>query len=147
MKCFIGVIASIAMFNLNEDEFESHFLKDGRRAFVIVATDEKISVWKEANENNLIDCSLEEIRTNSETLDFTKKRILEFINKKIGEIISAVYPLYKQNNINELQGYTQEDKDEMWAFINNERETVKDLELSIENASTLKELKTIEEGL
>ena len=80
MKCFIGVIASIAMFNLNEDEFESHFLKDGRRAFVIDATDEKISVWKEANENNLIDCSLEEIRTNSETLDFTKKRILEFIN-------------------------------------------------------------------
>ena len=35
----------------------------------------------------------------------------------------------------------------MWAFINNERETVKDLELPIENASTLKELKTIEEGL
>ena len=79
MKCFIGVIASIAMFNLNEDEFESHFLKDGRRAFVIDATDEKISVWKEANKNNLIDCSLEEIRTNSETLDFTKKRILEFM--------------------------------------------------------------------
>ena len=147
MKCLIGVIATIAMFNLNEDEFESHFLKDGRRAFVIDATDEKISVWKEANENNLIDCSLEEIRTNSETLDFTKKRILEFINKKTAEFISAVYPLYKQNNINELQGYTQEDKDEMWAFINNERETVKDLELSIENASTLKELKTIEEGL
>ena len=147
MKCFIGVIASIAMFNLNEDEFESHFLKDGRRSFVIDATDEKISVWKEANENNLIDCSLEEIRTNSETLDFTKKRILEFIDKKTGEFIFVVYPLYKQNNINELQGYTQEDKDEMWAFINNERETVKDLELSIENASTLKELKTIEEGL
>ena len=147
MKCLIGVTASIAMFNLNEDEFESHFLKDGRRAFVIDATDEKISVWKEANENNLIDCSLEEIRTNSETLDFTKKRILEFINKKTGEFVSAVYPLYKQYNINELQGYTQEDKDEMWAFINNERETVKDLELSIENASTLKELKTIEEGL
>lgn len=147
MKCFIGVIASIAMFNLNEDEFESHFLKDGRRAFIIDATDEKISVWKEANENNLIDCSLEEIRTNSETLDFTKKRILEFINKKAGEYIFAVYPNYKQNNINELQGYTQEDKEEMWAFINNEREAVKNLELSVENASTLKELKTIEEGL
>lgn len=37
MKCFIGVIATIAMFNLNEDEFESHFLKDGRRAFVVDA--------------------------------------------------------------------------------------------------------------
>ncbi len=147
MKCFIGVIASIAMFNLNEDEFESHFLKDGRRAFVIDATDEKISVWKEANKNNLIDCSLEEIMTNSETLDFTKKRILEFIDKKTSEFIYSIYPIHKQNNINELQGYTQEDKEEMWAFINNEREMVKNLELSIKNASTLKELKTIEEGL
>lgn len=147
MKCFIGVIASIAMFNLNEDEFESHFLKDGRRAFVIDATDEKISVWKEANKNNLIDCSLEEIMTNSETLDFTKKRILEFIDKKTSEFIYSIYPIHKQNNINELQGYTQEDKEEMWAFINNERERVKNLELSIKNASTLKELKTIEEGL
>lgn len=147
MKCFIGVIASIAMFNLNEDEFESHFLKDGRRAFVIDATDEKISVWKEANKNNLIDCSLEEIMTNSETLDFTKKRILEFIDKKTSEFIYSIYPMHKQNNINELQGYTQEDKEEMWAFINNEREMVKNLELSIKNASTLKELKTIEEGL
>lgn len=147
MKCFIGVIASIAMFNLNEDEFESHFLKDGRRAFVIDATDEKISVWKEANKNNLIDCSLEEIMTNSETLDFTKKRILEFIDKKTSEFIYSIYPMHKQNNINELQGYTQEDKEEMWAFINNEREMVKNLKLSIKNASTLKELKTIEEGL
>lgn len=147
MKCFIGVIASIAMFNLNEDEFESHFLKDGRRAFVIDATDEKISVWKEANKNNLIDCSLEEIMTNSETLDFTKKRILEFIDKKTSNFIYSIYPMHKQNNINELQGYTQEDKEEMWAFINNEREMVKNLELSIKNASTLKELKTIEEGL
>lgn len=147
MKCFIGVIATIAMFNLNEDEFESHFLKDGRRAFVVDATDEKVAVWKEANENNLIDCSLEEIRTNSETLDFTKKRILEFINKKTGEFIYAVYPLHKQNNINELQGYTQEEKEEMWSFINNERKTVRDLELLLQNASTLKELKTIEEGL
>lgn len=147
MKCFIGVIASIAMFNLNEDEFESHFLKDGRRAFVIDATDEKISVWKEANKNNLIDCSLEEIMTNSETLDFTKKRILEFIDKKTSNFIYSIYPMHKQNNINELQRYTQEDKEEMWAFINNEREMVKNLELSIKNASTLKELKTIEEGL
>ena len=147
MKCFIGVIASIAMFNLNEDEFESHFLKDGRRAFVIDATDEKISVWKEANKNNLIDCSLEEIMTNSETLDFTKKRILEFIDKKTSEFIYSIYPMHKQNNINELQRYTQEDKEEMWAFINNERERVENLELSIKNASTLKELKTIEEGL
>lgn len=147
MKCFIGVIASIAMFNLNEDEFESHFLKDGRRAFVIDATDEKISVWKEANKNNLIDCSLEEIMTNSETLDFTKKRILEFIGKKTSEFIYSIYPMHKQNNINELQRYTQEDKEEMWAFINNERERVENLELSIKNASTLKELKTIEEGL
>ena len=144
MKCFIGVIASIAMFNLNEDEFESHFLKDGRRAFIIDATDEKISGWKEANENNLIDCSLEEIRTNSETLDFTKKRILEFINKKAGEYIFAVYPNYKQNNINELQGYSEEDKNSMWIFINSIRQETNNLEEQIKNALTLKQLKIIE---
>ena len=35
--------------------------------------------------------------------------------------IQAVYPLWKQIYINELQGYTKDDKDAMWIFINNIR--------------------------
>ncbi|MFX4241506.1 hypothetical protein ACOL22_01810 [Aliarcobacter butzleri] len=147
MKCFIGTVAIIAMYNLLEDEFETHTLADGKTAYIVEANDEKIEIWKNANENNLIEVDINEIVSNSMQLNFTKKRILEFIDKKTSEFIYSIYPIHKQNNINELQRYTQEDKEEMWAFINNERERVENLELSIKNASTLKELKTIEEGL
>jgi hypothetical protein len=46
--------------------------------------------------------------------------------------IFSVYPITKQLNINELQGYTQDDKDRMQKFINTCRERSDELE-SIEN--------------
>lgn len=44
-------------------------------------------------------------------------KILE-IKNAAGQKILDKYPYYKQLNINELQGYTQADKDSMWQFIN-----------------------------
>ncbi len=147
MKCFIGTVAIIAMYNLLEDEFETHTLEDGKTAYIVEANDEKIEIWKNANENNLIEVDINEIVSNSIQLNFTKNRILEVLKKKANEHIESSYPLYKQININELKGYSEEDKNSMWIFINSIREETNNIENQINNATTLKQLKEIEKGV
>ena len=105
MKGFIGTGVNIAMYNLLEDEFEAHTLEDGKNAFIIEADEEKIDIWKNANDNNIVGFEVEDIVLNSIQIKFTKNRILEALRKKANEHIESEYPWHKQNNINELQGY------------------------------------------
>ena len=144
MKGFIGTGVNIAMYNLLEDEFEAHTLEDGKNAFIIEADDEKIDIWKNANDNNIVGFEVEDIVLNSIQIKFTKNRILEALRKKVNEHIESEYPWHKQNNINELQGYSEEDKNSMWIFINSIRQETNNLEEQIKNALTLKQLKIIE---
>ncbi len=144
MKGFIGTGVNIAMYNLLEDEFEAHTLEDGKNAFIIEADDEKIDIWKNANDNNIVGFEVEDIVLNSIQIKFTKNRILEALRKKANEHIESEYPWYKQNNINGLQGYSEEDKNSMWIFINSIRQETNNLEEQIKNALTLKQLKIIE---
>lgn len=144
MKGFIGTGVNIAMYNLLEDEFEAHTLEDGKNAFIIEADDEKIDIWKNANDNNIVGFEVEDIVLNSIQIKFTKNRILEALRKKANEHIESKYPWHKQNNINELQGYSEEDKNSMWIFINSIRQETNNLEEQIKNALTLKQLKIIE---
>lgn len=147
MKGFIGTGVNIAMYNLLEDEFEAHTLEDGKNAFIIEADDEKIDIWKNANDNNIVGFEVEDIVLNSIQIKFTKNRILEVLKKKVNERIESSYPLYKQININELKGYSEEDKNSMWIFINSIREETNNIENQINNATTLKQLKEIEKGV
>ncbi len=144
MKGFIGTGVNIAMYNLLEDEFEAHTLEDGKNAFIIEADDEKIDIWKNANDNNIVGFEVEDIVLNSIQIKFTKNRILEALRKKANEHIESEYPWHKQNNINELQGYSEEDKNSMWVYINSIRQETNNLEEQIQNALTLKQLKNIE---
>lgn len=144
MKGFIGTGVNIAMYNLLEDEFEAHTLEDGKNAFIIEADEEKIDIWKNANDNNIVGFEVEDIVLNSIQIKFTKNRILEALKKKANEHIENEYPLYKQNNINELQGYSEDDKNSMWVYINSIRQETNDLKERIKNALTLKQLKYIE---
>ncbi len=144
MKGFIGTGVNIAMYNLLEDEFEAHTLEDGKNAFIIEADDEKIDIWKNANDNNIVGFEVEDIVLNSIQIKFTKNRILEALRKKANEHIESEYPWHKQNNINGLQGYSEEDKNSMWIFINSIRQETNNLEEQIKNALTLKQLKIIE---
>ena len=95
-------------------------------------------------DNNIVGFEVEDIVLNSIQIKFTKNRILEALRKKTNERIESEYPWYKQNNINELQGYSEEDKNSMWIFINSIRQETNNLEEQIKNALTLKQLKIIE---
>lgn len=60
--------------------------------------------------------------------------IIQIIKGSCKTHIFRYYSPEKQTNINELQGYTQEDKDQMWAFINACRARSNELE-QLENPS------------
>lgn len=76
------------------------------------------------------------------------------INSKINKIaevkalcnrlIEAEYKPYKQRNINELQGYTAEDKTAMWDYINSKRYRSNVIEAEIEALTTLEEVNNYE---
>lgn len=137
---------SISLYNLSEQECELHTLSDRSDGFLVTATDEKIAIWLEANENRAVECDGVEF-LNSVQMVFNKEKLLNKIRTKTNEAIEGLYPLYKQNNINNLQGYTQVEKDEMWAYINNHRDICNLYEIKIDESVTLKELKTIEEEI
>jgi len=144
MKYFVSD-ENIALYNLSEEECEIHTLQDGKTLFIVDASDEKIAVWMEANENRMSEFSSWD--GNSIQLDFTKKRLVQKVRDKVAAAINTLYPLYKQNNINHLQGYTQTQKDEMWQFINEQRDYCNKQEVRIAEAISLKELQTIEEEI
>lgn len=144
MKYFTS-IENIALYNLSEEECERHTLKDGKTLFIVDASDEKIAVWMEANENRMSEFSGWD--GNSIQLDFTRERLVQKAREKVAVAIDTLYPLYKQNNINNLQGYTQTQKDEMWQFINEQRDYCNTQEVHIAEAISLKELQTIEEEM
>lgn len=137
---------SISLYNLSEDECEYHTLEGGVSGFLVTADDEKINIWLEANENRCAECEGVEF-LNSVQMVFMRDKLLRKIRTKTNESIEGLYPLYKQNNINNLQGYTQEDKDIMWAYINNYRDICNAFEMRIEEAVSLREFKTIEEEI
>lgn len=147
MKAFIGLVANIALYNLSDIEFERHDLEGGRTGYLVDASDEKIAIWKEANSGNLEECEISLVTDNSTQMAFMKKRILDGVRTKSGESILEKYPLYKQNNINNLQGYGEVEKVEMWDFINETRDGVTVIENQILASVSLAELKKIEEGL
>lgn len=145
MKYFISEVPNIALYNLDDEECERHSLNDGKTLFIVDATDEKIALWVEANENRVVE--FEGWDGNSVQLDFTRERLVKKVRDNVAVAIDARYPLYKQNNINELQGYTQAQKEEMWQFINEQREHCNGVEMHIAEAVSLKELKSIEEEM
>lgn len=59
--------------------------------------------------------------------------LLPFIKGSCHDRIVTFYDRDKQTNINELQGYTQQQKDTMWAFINACRQRSNDLEVLYQN--------------
>lgn len=59
------------------------------------------------------------------------------IRAKAESVILAAYPIYKQININALQGYTQVDKDAMWVVINAARANSNAKEAAIVAAATI----------
>lgn len=145
VKYFISEVPNIALYNLDENECEIHTLNDGKTLFIVDTTEEKIAVWVEANENRVVEFSGWDGK--SVQLDFTRARLVKKVRDNAAEAINALYPLYKQNNINELQGYTQADKDAMWIFINGQRDVSNTTEVHIAEAVSLKELQIIEEGM
>jgi hypothetical protein len=55
-------------------------------------------------------------------LDLLKESKINEVKREAGMKINEQYGFHKQININELQGYTQKDKDKMWNFINSIRD-------------------------
>lgn len=137
---------SVSLYNLSENECEIHTLQDSVNGFLITADDEKIAIWLQANENRAVECEGVEF-LNGVQMVFNKEKILNKIRTKTNDAIEGIYPLYKQNNINQLQGYTQADKEEMWGYINNYRDICNTFEDKINEAVSLNELKTIEEEI
>jgi len=135
-----------AIHNLQDDEYEI-FTKDGEFLVVVNAVDEKLAVWREAQ-----DVEFEEIDENSakvfidesDQMKSYKPRLNSKLRSYFFDKIIQKYPIYKQNNINELQGYTQDDKDEMWAYIKALRDKSNELERRIIQSFSLKELNQIE---
>ena len=54
-----------------------------------------------------------------DALKSEKKRQIKAIAERL---ILGKYPIYKQLNITELQGYTEDERSEMWEYINSIRE-------------------------
>ena len=144
MKYFVSQ-EEISLYNLEQEECEIHTLEDKKTLFIVSADEAKIATWIEANGNRVSEFSAWDGK--SVQLDFTKARLVQKLREKTSKAIEALYPLYKQNNINNLQGYTQEDKDAMWEYINNYRDICDQKEAAIAEAISLKELKIIEEEL
>lgn len=73
---------------------------------------------------------------NTETKDkYLNLKIIELKNEANKKIIDT-YPLYKQININALEGYSEDDKKEMWDFINDIRKDCNEKIAKIEEEKT-----------
>ena len=86
----------------------------------IEVTDE---VWQEALNINA-NCyeNGEFIRKDFRTEEEINESRIQHIETKCNQVIEAVYPIYKQLNItNLLTPYTEEDREDMKAFIDNKR--------------------------
>ncbi len=86
----------------------------------IEVTDE---VWQEALNINA-NCyeNGEFIRKDFRTDEQREQQRIQEIETKCNQVIESNYPIYKQINItNLLAPYTEQDKEEMIAFINNKR--------------------------
>ena len=68
-------------------------------------------------------------------LDLVKPIKIQEIKNEANRIITTRYDYYKQININELQGYSQKEKEEMWDFINSIREQSKSKVRAIQEMS------------
>lgn len=76
-----------------------------------------------------------------------KVNLIKALKKKTFNLINEKYPNYKQININNLQNYTEEDKEKMWKFINRKREACNKTEEKIKRAKVIEILEKIEEKI
>ena len=79
----------------------------------------------------------------AETLEEAQARKKAEIRNIAGSEILTQYPTYKQININEVQGFIQDDKDTMWLFINNTRAKCNELEDDIDLCETVEAVDAI----
>lgn len=139
----------IANYNLQDEQVE-WYSKDREYLYVLECTEDEFGVWSDAQEVSYEEIDLSAATSfilDSDQMKSYKPRLIEKIKKCASEKINALYPLYKQNNINELQGYTQSEKDAMWSYINEQREWSNTLEERVTSSISLRELNNIEKEI
>lgn len=140
-----GKVLDIAPHNLADDAMEVYDYGE-YRVVRVEAEQADIDTWAAAQTVELVLAADADPAQSATMVDY-KQRLLSKINRLTSEAITAAYPLYKQNNINMLQGYTEADRDAMWAYINEKRGACSAVGTAVESATTLAELQTIEGGM
>lgn len=83
-------------------------------------------------------------RTDASILSDIKTTAKDLIKDSCNNIIRKTYDYWKQFNINELQDHTQQEKDDMWTFINSKREWYDNKKIEIDACSTIDNLKAVD---
>jgi hypothetical protein len=139
-------IYDISAHNLASESLERHDLDDGSTIVRVEGTSAQINEWKAEQIVELTEAIGGDL-THSEQLRGYKERLKAKAGIKASEAINAAYPLYKQININALQGYDEAARSAMWEFINAERSLCNEREAAINAATALAELTAIEGGI
>lgn len=109
---------------------------------IIPACDNKYLKWHDAETFDYIEEMTDEEKSALDAQELAEakaQQISDFKTATHAEII-AEYPIYKQININELQDFTQDDKDIMWKFINTKRDACNAFEEQINKCSSSDEI-------
>lgn len=146
---FFRSVDNLALYNIREDYFERHEVEDAL-VYRLEATQEAIDIWISAQSyevTQLTEDQARELLFSSKQLLLRKERILKKTRDTAQKRIFEKYPIWKQINISELQGYTQEEKEAMWNFINPQREWVDAIETEVNSSLSLVKLDEIEKGV
>jgi uncharacterized protein YwgA len=145
-KYFVVKSGRVALYNLTDDSVERYDTSIGA-VYRLEALESEIDIFLSAQEADLEEMLIVEaydIVKESPQFSERASRIIWKANERARDSIESIYPLYKQNNINELQGYEQADKDLMWQHINSQRDWSNLVEQRVGEAKTIKDLETIE---
>ena len=146
---FFHASSNLALYNLEQDCVERHEVGDAL-VYRVEGTQEELEVWMGAQVHKITQLVEEEayaLLEHSEQLLLRKERILEKTRVIAQNKILEQYPIWRQINISELQGYTQEEKETMWSFINTQRGWVDDIEEAVNSSLSLVKLDEIEKGV
>jgi len=140
---------NLALYNLEQDCVERHEVGDAL-VYRVEASQEELGLWLDAQTHEVFALTEEqahELLEHSEQLLLRKERILEKTRVIAQRKILEQYPIWRQINISELQGYTQEEKEVMWSFINTQRGWVDAIETEVNSSLSLVKLDEIEKGV
>jgi hypothetical protein len=145
-KYFLVKSGRVALYNLADSGVERYDTSMGD-VYRVEALESEVSTFLNAQEAELeeiVRVDAYDIVKESPQFSERATRIIQMVNEMARDSIESIYPLYKQNNINELQGYEQADKDLMWQHINSQRDKSNALEQRVQESKTIKDLEIIE---